>query len=121
MVQPIRVSPRELLGHGTSERHAEHIDAIERERVDEAGGLAGESTHAPGHQPGRGCPRSRCVVADRLEATADQGALQRIPHLDVSPEPHDEQQWSSLTLDRHPDQVIAHLDQRGSVCQRSCT
>ena len=31
-MQPMRVSQCELLCHGTSERHAEHIDAIERAR-----------------------------------------------------------------------------------------
>src|ERR687898_2294030 len=82
------------------------------ERVEEVGGLAGESRHPLGDEPGRRVAGPGCVVGDGLDAVAVEGPFESVPHLDVPAEAHDEEQGWSLAPDRHAEEVAVDQDER---------
>jgi hypothetical protein len=99
------VPQRQLLRHAPAEGHPDHVGVGQAEGVQDVGGLAGEAvrpqrSEASGRVPGPGR-----VVGDRLEAEVVELALQRVPHLDVAAQPHDEEHRRALTADGHPQEV----------------
>ena len=101
----MRVGQGQLLGDGTPERHAEHVGVGVAEGVEDVGGLAGQPVHALGDEPWRRVAGARRVVGDGLDAAVGEGPLERVPHLDVAAEAHDEQQRAALASDGDPHEV----------------
>jgi hypothetical protein len=117
----VRVGQRQLLRHGTPERHAEHVGVGEAEGIEDVGGLAGQPVHALRDEPRRRFAGARRVVRDGLDPPADEGAFEGVPHLDVAAEAHDEQEWAALTRGGHPDEVAVDAHEREDSTAHWCT
>src|SRR5918995_615854 len=82
------------------------------ESVEQVRGLPGEPGHALGDEPGRRVPGARRVIGDGLESVVVEGPLERVPHLDVPAQAHDEEQGPPLASDRHPHEVAVDQYER---------
>jgi hypothetical protein len=105
---------------GMSLADAEHVDRLVAERADEVVDGARKAAHATGETPARRLPDARRVEGDRLDAGAVERPLERLPHLDVAADAHDEQQRPPLAADggakAYPvdlDEVDAPVTRRG--------
>ena len=110
---PVRVAQGQLLGDAAAEGDAEHVGVGQAEGVEEVGGLAGEAVWPQRDEPGRRVPGPGRVVGDGLEAPGVELALQRVPHLDVAAQPHDQQDRRAVAAGRTP---AAGARRRGRRC-----
>jgi hypothetical protein len=61
------------------------------------------------------CAAARHVVRDRLDIELVEVLLQRAPHLDVPPEPHEEEQRRSVAAYRDAQQRAVDADELEDV------
>jgi hypothetical protein len=108
----VGVVERELLGDGAAEGDAENVDSGMSERVEEMSGLARDAVHTYRHESRWGIPGARRVVRDGLDAARVEASNERIPHFDVAPDAHDEEQRRTFALNRYPHQVAVDADER---------
>jgi hypothetical protein len=104
-VDAVGVAQGQLLGDTAPERHAEHVGVGQAEAVQEVGGLAGEAVWPQRDEPGWRVPGSGGVVGNGLEPPGVELALQRVPHLDVAAQPHDQEDRPAVAADGHPQEV----------------
>jgi hypothetical protein len=98
----------EFLRDCATEGDAEDVDAGEAKRVEEVGDMASQSGHATREDPRWGFAGAGGVEGDGLDAVPVEGSLDRVPHLDVAAQSHDQQKWRSLTADADPYEVSIH-------------
>src|SRR5207248_1585406 len=67
----------------------------------------------------RGLTCARRVIRNRLDAALVECPLERIPHLDVAAQPHDEQQWAAFAAHGYPDEMSVHADEVEDPCCRA--
>ena len=107
----IRELAHQLLRERTAEGDAEHVDRLVAERADEVVDGARKAAHATRATPARRLPDTWRVEGDRLDAGAVERPLERLPHLDVAADAHDEQQRLPLAADGGPNAYPVDIDE----------
>ena len=102
----------ELLGQRAAERHAEHVDHVVAEHVEEPRDDARQSAHSRRAARPVGFAGAGCVEGDHVAPV--QLSLERPPHVEVRPDAHDEQQRRAVpgTL-RHAHPEAVDVDRVG--------
>jgi hypothetical protein len=93
---PLRRAARELLGEAAAERVPEHVGALERELVHQRAHDLGESAHPEGRPRPLREPGAGGVEGDQL--AVGHAARERRPHVEVRPDPGDQQEWAAGAL-----------------------
>ena len=91
------------------------------ECVEHVGGLGGEAVHPQRDEARWGVTGAGRVVGDGLDAAGVERPLERVPHLDVAAEAHDEQQRAALAANRDPDEVPVDSDEGEDPAGRALT
>jgi hypothetical protein len=112
----VRRAARKLLREAAAERVAEHVGALEPELVHQRADDLGESLHPQGstrplRQPGAGR-----VEGDQLAVGDTAG--ERRPHVEVRPDPGDQQQRAPGTLSSDAQAQPPGPDEEGVVHRR---
>src|SRR6188472_2165063 len=77
-----------------------------------------QAAHATWATPARRLPDTRRVEGDRLDAGTVERPLERMPHLDVAADAHDEQQRPPRAADGGADTYPVDLDEADTVVTR---
>ena len=79
---------------------------------------ARERAHATREEPARRLADARSVEGDRLDAGARERLLERVPHLDIAADAHDEQQRRPLAADGGADTKPVDIDEADLLASR---
>jgi hypothetical protein len=91
------MAQRELLGDHPAHRDAQHVSALELQRVEQPGGVVGELDDAEALVDTRRVPHAAMVVGDQCEPRIRERGLEGLAPGEVRPaHPLDEQQRLAL-------------------------